>query len=383
MATRADPWQEARQESFVRHQREKAGATQETAPEPTDGADAGATTTQTDTSTAGQGSDADAPPQAAPGAQDTATLPAAGTDGTAPPEKTEAAPADAEAAATEPPGLAPETLSLSFETSKDQLLATDAAKKWSDDEVTRRVQQRSQEFQDTQREDAEVAALIQQGSDAYQGMLTLLESARTELNTAAQGTEDVKFNPNILDDRALGDFDTKLQTFGSAIVAEQRGNHRRDLDQAFIGAINTLPAMSDAQRDGLRTILNNARRMERDPQQSPGAFRYALTELVAFVTGHARAVGATEESVRVQQRSQLAQKVASSNVAKAAAAKLAAARGNISPDAPADAGATSTGGAGEATQAYYEARKRAGAAPAELDQIVAAMSRRVASGASV
>ena len=214
-------------------------------------------------------------------------------------------------------------------------------------------------------------------------MVSLLESARNELNTAAQGTEDVKFNPNILDEHALEQFDSRLQTFGSAIVAEQRGYHRRDLDQAFIGAIKTLPALSEPQKETLRTILNNARRMERDPQQSDAAFGYALNELVGFVVGHARTIGATEEGVRAQQRSQVAQKIATSNAAKAAAAKLAATRGNVPPEGPPDAGATPTGGAGEATQAHYEARKRAGAQPVELDQIVAAMARKAASGVPV
>ena len=383
MATRADPWMEAREEAFIRHQKGKAAGTPEPNSAPTDGADAGATNPTTDTSTADQGSDTEKPPEATPSAQDTATPTDAGTT-EAPPDGTAAAPEGDEGAAAEPPsGIDPETLATISSAYGDQLLETTALKERYEEAVKRGVQLRAQEFQDTQREDAEVTALVRQGRDAYQGMVSLLESARDELNTAAQGTEDVKFNPNILDEHALEQFDSRLQTFGSAIVAEQRGYHRRDLDQAFIGAIKTLPALSEPQKETLRTILNNARRMERDPQQSTAAFGYAINQLVSFVVDHARTAGSTEEGVRAQQRSQVAQKIATSNAAKAAAAKLAATRGNVPPEGPSDAGATPAGDAGEATQAHYEARKRAGAQPVELDQIVAAMARKAASGVPV
>ena len=388
MATRADPWMEARQDAFVRRQRTKAGmdeSTPEATPALSDNGAGPTDSLETDTSKPkAQGTDAETPLEATPAAQDTAASTATGTEESAPADGSEAAPDGTEAApAAAPSGdLDDETLSLIFDSYGDRLLGTEAAKKRFEDTVRTEVQRQSQSLQEAQRVDAEVGDLIRQGETAYQGMLSTLESAKAELNKAAQGSEDVDFNPNVLDEKSFDAFDSNLRTYGSAIVAEVRGRHNRDLDRALLGVINELPELSAEQTEGLKTVINNARRMERDPQQSAQAFFYALDQLVRFAVGHARVAGAADAQRGAQQRVEVAAKVAASNATKAAAAKLSAQRGNLPPETPGDAGAASSD-AVEATQAHYEKRKREGATGPELDRIVAAMSRRIASGQSV
>lgn len=386
MPKRTDPWMEARQDAFVRYQRTKADNAQTTETTPADstnGAGPTDSSATTDTSKSdAQSTDTENRPDAAPATQDTETPGGAGTDETAPSAGDETAPDGAAAGADTTPDLDDEMLSSIFDSYGDRLLGTEAAKKRFEETVRTEVQRQTQTLQEAHRVDAEVGALIQQGEGAYQGMLSVLESARAELNKAAQGSETIEFDPNVLNEGVFDQFDNNLRTYGSAIVAEVRGRHNRDLDRAVLGVLDTLPKLSDDQAEELRTMINNARRMERDPRQTAQAFFYALDQLVRFVAQHARTIGAADEHVRTEKRSDVAKKIADANATKAAAAKLSAQRGNLPPETPGDAG-TVTGANVEATQAFYEKRKSEGANAAELDRIVAAVARRVALGQPV
>ena len=105
--------------------------------------------------------------------------------------------------------------------------------------------------------------------------------------------------------------------------------------------------------------------------------------MLNFVAQHARESAILDERGRLAKAGEASKKVAAANAAKAAAAKLAAQRGNPPPEVPADAKPEGTSTSVVASQAHYESRKRAGAPKEELDAIVAAMMQSAVAGRPV
>lgn len=240
---------------------------------------------------------------------------------------------------------------------KDKLLSSQAFK----DEVAKRVKQQvDQQVTEAVRgreQDAEVEALIEQGKQAVNGITSLAEAAKRELEKAKRGEEE--FSTEVLDPAALA---AHLRNYGSAIVADVARTYDKAIEEGFLGILQEkLPPLTPEQAGDLEQIVTTARRMEGDPRQSKQAKAYFQRELLGFVFQRAHDAGRVFERDQSGKKSSLAKRITDGNAVKAAQAKLAAQRGDPPPKAPAgkpanDAAAPS----GPYDSEYYRQLKRDG-----------------------
>ena len=369
MATVAtDPYTLARTaDSFIAHQRAKRDA----AETPTQ--DSADVTTPTQPA---EGTDdptvqpVDSPPE---DVVEPVETPTQGTDD-APPEG-EPAPEVEEPPATptaEPGELDDDTLKTLAEAYGDKLFTTEAFQKRVDEAVKQQVARQTDDYRRQQREQDEVAELLERGEGAVTGMFDMIKTARDELGRAVSEEDYTPPTGGVLNDEAFGQH---LENYGVAVLAEADGRYLRSLDGAVLNAIRRLPALSDEQSGEVQTILNNATRIRDDPNQGIAAgFSYLSGALISFLVERARDQGVAEERTRVQSRQTVARKLTDSATTKAAAAKLAAERGNTPPSEPTDAKGETLGAP---SQALYERLKREGKHD-EAQRVVDQMARQAA-----
>ena len=174
-----------------------------------------------------------------------------------------------------------------------------------------------------------VQALIQKGERAIQGLGTILDGVGVELAKADRAEE---FNAAILKPE---EFATHLKDYGEAIVGEVSLRY----DKAIEGAVQhvlgeRIPNLSEEDAQKFVQIVSAAQRMEGDPVQAPQAKAYLVRSLVSLFMDMAETFGAVKEREAIAKRPGVAKKIVDANTAKAAAAKLAADRGNPPPKAP-------------------------------------------------
>ena len=367
MATVAtDPYMEARATSFIARQRAKMDSPDS----PTEGDPA---PTKPDEGT----DDPTAQPVDSP--TDDAVVdtdaPVEGTDDAPAPDADEPAPADADAPETPTPDsgeLDDETIKTLAEAYGDKIFGTESFQKRVEEAVKQQVERQTDDYRRQQREQEEVAELLERGDSAVNGMFDLLKTARDELGRAVSEEDYTPPQGGILDADTFGQH---LEDYGVAVLAEADGRYLRSLDQAVLNAIRVLPPLSDEHTAEVQTILNNASRIRDDPNQGVAAgFAYSSAALVSFLVERAREQGIADERTRVQSRQSVARKLTDAATTKAAAAKLAATRGNTPPAEPTDAKGETLG---TPSQALYERLKREGK-HTEAQRVVDQMARQAA-----
>ena len=234
------------------------------------------------------------------------------------------------------------------------------------------MQRQTDDYRQQQREQEEIAGLLERGENAVNGMFGMLQTARDELGRAVTEEDYTPPQGGVLDADAFGQH---LEDYGVAVLAEADGRYLRSLDKAVLDAIRTLPPLSDEHTAEVQTILNNAARIRDDPNQGVAmGFAYSSAALVSFLVERARDQGIADERTRAQSRQTVARKLTDSATTKAAAAKLAAERGNTPPPEPTDAKGETLG---VPSQALYERLKREGK-HAEAQRVVDQMARQAA-----
>jgi hypothetical protein len=279
------------------------------------------------------------------------------TDGAAP-DTTKAPDEDGEpAAASDVTELDDETLAKLAEGYKERLLATPEFQKSMEDLVRQQVERQGQEYQHQAQNEAREAALLQQGEAAVDKLFAMFEAAQTELGKAAR-EEEYTPQDGLLDVEQL---ETHLKSYGTAVMKETDGRYHQMFDRAAMAQLATLPTLTDEQRTEIRTVLNNAKRIQEDPSQgAAAAFAYSSGPVLGFLLARAREQAVAEERQRVASRSTVAAKVTDSVATKAAAAKLAAERGNTAPNDPPGAKTETASANGAPSQALYEQLSREG-----------------------
>ena len=232
------------------------------------------------------------------------------------------------------------------------------------------MQRQADDYQRTQQESAEITTLLQQGEQAVRGMFDMLESAQSELGKAAR--EEDFTSDGILDANAFGQH---VQDYGRAVVAEVEGRYNRGIDRVVVDTLKQLPTLSDEQVAEIQIIVNNGTRMRNDPQQAQNAFYYVTSSLFGFLLNRVRDSAQTEERARTQARPAVVKKITDAVAAKAAAAKLAAQRGNEPPKTPPDV--KSEGVNEEISEERYDQLEKEGRHK-EAQEIVNKMARGVA-----
>ena len=279
---------------------------------------------------------------------------------------------DEEGKPPEPPDLTElddETISTLAEAYEDKLLSTERLQKRVEELVKEQVQRQGEDYRRQAQEQADVATLLRDGEEAVDGLLSIFQAAETELGKV---TTEEDYTPEWKLD--MGAVEGHLRTYGSAVLAEAEGRYHRAVDRVILDQLRTLPTLSDEQVTEIRTVLNTAERMRNDPNQgSAMAFGYSTDALFRFLLNGVREQAVANERSRIQSRGTVAKKVTDAVATKAAAAKLAAQRGDTAPKESPDAKTETTGAP---SQELYEKLKREGR-HAEAQRVVDAMSRAV------
>ena len=369
MATVAtDPYMEARGNSFIARQRAK----QSTAETPTESSDSVTPTQPVEGNVDPTAQTADPPP-----AEDVvaAEPPAQGTDDVPVSDDGEPAPVTEEppATPTAPEGeLDDDTIKTLAEAYGEKFFATEQFQKRVDDAVKQQVQRQTDDYRQQQREQGEIAELLERGETAVNGMFDMIKTAQNELGRSVSEEDYTPPQGGVLN---VETFEQHLEDYGVAVLAEADGRYLRSLDKAVLDSIRTLPTLSDEHMGQVQTILNNAARIRDDPNQGVAmGFAYSSSALVSFLVERAREQGVAEERTRAQSRQTVARKLTDSATTKAAAAKLAAERGNTPPAEPTDAKGETLGAP---SQALYERLKREGKHD-EAQRVVDVMARQAA-----
>lgn len=355
MATSQD-YMTSREESFIKYQLAKKA---EDSADTTTGEDEEPDTDSTDTEETLEGSTEGTTEEESKPAEDedTETVPETEEE-TAPDEGEEKVPSEVE--------LSSDDLKALWETYGDKIRDLDTVKESLGKEADTKAQRQAADQQRITEQRLEVDRLVQDGTQAVNGIFSALESASQELGKA---NRDEEFNAAVLNPQ---EFQQNFDTYTRAVVAELRGRYTTAIDRTVLSALNDLPTLTDGQISELQSIVDTAYRMEGDPRQAPEAAYFATNKLVNFLLERTREAAFTEERTRGQSREAVTKKVAEQNAIKAAAAKLAAERKKVPPKAPADAKTSTDGDISE------EAYDRAVAAGdhGQAQRIVDQMSRR-------
>ncbi len=145
------------------------------------------------------------------------------------------------------------------------------------------------------------------------------------------------------------------------MVAELTQRYDNAFTSGVQNVLNRMPELTADQQGEIGKIVEQAKRMEGDPEQAAASKQFFTGAVLEFLFDAALAEGATQERTRLTELGQSRKTIADSTAVKAAAAKIVKSRGNPPPETP---GGTvpAAGGApsGEYNSDYYRGLKKEG-----------------------
>ena len=348
-----------RTDAFVAFQRNKAQADSAVAPTPTDApAPAPEATPASDvTPDPVVPTEDTSTPEPAATTDDPSTELPAGDDKPADATAEGEAPADGEG--EDNTELDDETLAALAKMYPEKLLASPELQATVDKRVQDEVETQLRTTSSNQENATRVQELIDQGKAAATRMGQQANAANALIAKAAAiedsglETDGVSFDAD--------SFKSDLTNYGAAVVAELTQRYDNAFTSGVQAVLNRMPELTADQQGEIGKIVEQAKRMEGDPEQAAASKQFFTGAVLEFLFDAALDVGATQERTRLGELGQSRKTIADSTAVKAAAAKIAKSRGNPPPETP---GGTvpAAGGApsGEYSSDYYRGLKKEG-----------------------
>ncbi len=252
-----------------------------------------------------------------------------------------------------------DTLAALAQMYPEKLLATQELKATVDKRVQDEVETQLRTTSANQENATRVEELIDQGRQAATRMGQQANAANELIAKAAAiensglETDGVSFD--------AASFKSDLTNYGAAVVAELTQRYDNAFTSGVQAVLNRMPELTADQQGEIGKIVEQAKRMEGDPEQAAASKQFFTGAVLEFLFDAALDVGATQERSRLVEIGQNRKTIADSTAVKAAAAKIVKSRGNPPPNTP--GGTTpAAGGApgGEYSSDYYRGLKKAG-----------------------
>ena len=267
-------------------------------------------------------------------------------------------PADGEGGANEP-DLDDDTLAALAKMYPDKLLATEGLKATVDKRVQEEVETKLRTTSANTENATRVQELIDQGKSAATRMgqqatkaNELIAQAKAIENSGLE-TDGVSFDAE--------EFKADLTNYGAAVVAELTQRYDNAFTTGVQQVLNRMPELTADQQGEIGKIVEQAKRMEGDPEQAALSKQFFTGAVLEFLFDAALDVGATQERTRLVEIGQNRKQISESAAVKQAAAKIVKSRGNPPPDAPGGtvpaAGGTPSG---EYNSDHYRGLKKEG-----------------------
>lgn len=256
---------------------------------------------------------------------------------------------ETEEGADEDEDLDDDTIAALVDAYGDRFTKTKAIQKQISRLVAEQVRNQVAEADRARTVASEADTLVAQGREAVTNIASIANAVQDALKDAAEGKEVAAnvFDPNILSEN--------IRRYAAAVGQNNARIYESAIDSGFRGLFDdVLPQLSAEQEVELTTIVNNANRMEQDPNQKASSRGYLMTNLFRFLASRAYEHGVNEERARTDKRKGLKDRVASSNAIAAAKAKLE--KQTAPPKTPESA---PKGSPGRYTIDDYEAAKKA------------------------
>ena len=241
----------------------------------------------------------------------------------------------------------------------DKLLASEALKATVDKRVQDEVETQLRTTSSQNENATRVQELIDQGKAAATRMGQQATKANELIAQAKQiensglETDGVSFDAD--------EFKADLTNYGAAVVAELTQRYDNAFTSGVQQVLNRMPELTADQQGEIGKIVEQAKRMEGDPEQAALSKQFFTGAVLEFLFDAALDVGATQERTRLTEIGQNRKTISDSAAVKAAAARIVKSRGNPPPETP---GGTkpAVGGApsGEYSSDYYRGLKKEG-----------------------
>ena len=241
----------------------------------------------------------------------------------------------------------------------EKLLATEELQATVDKRVQDEVETRLRTTSANQDNATRVQELIDQGKSAATRMGQQATKANELIALAKQiensglDTEGVSFDAD--------EFKADLTNYGAAVVAELTQRYDNAFTVGVQQVLNRMPELTADQQGEIGKIVEQAKRMEGDPEQAALSKQFFTGAVLEFLFDAALDVGATQERTRLVEIGQNRKQISESAAVKQAAAKIVKSRGNPPPDAPGGtvpaAGGTPSG---EYNSDHYRGLKKEG-----------------------
>lgn len=208
------------------------------------------------------------------------------------------------------------------------------------EEVDARVQTELQQRQAAATVEQETGILIQRGADAIKRSVGLAQrysdfliAAQTELTKAAENKEfdpKIAFDPAELAPEKMRE---AFRDFGTGLVLDTRRGYDNAFSTAFRSAADVVAPISKAEQEAVIAIVQEASRIENDPEQGPDAAKsHLMVESVKFLVNRAREAGKQEVRDEIAaRRSTLKETLGGDPVIAAAVARVTKTQKGLPP----------------------------------------------------
>jgi hypothetical protein len=195
------------------------------------------------------------------------------------------------------------------------------------DEVEKTVNEQLSQIRQAQSVEEETQRLITEGATAYKTVVNAVQKAAEALAKAEQGEE---FETQVIDPATITN---AFRQFGTAVTLETRREYDSAFGTAFKAGWETIGPLSEDETAKVLGFVQNASRIEADPEQGSAAAKsYLMSETIKFLVERANRAGYEKAMQEVQSRRERVRKaIGDDPVLAAAVAKVTKERKKAPP----------------------------------------------------